>query len=85
MAVLTRDRCVQMSAGGLVSALTGVQHFDTLWVGWPGGPLHRTQLRRVQTPLLWPLDELWQRLALHRQMSVLWVCCWHSAQEQLAA
>ena len=26
----------QMSAGGLVSALTGVQHFDTLWVGWPG-------------------------------------------------
>ena len=27
---------MQMSAGGLVSALTGVQHFDTLWVGWPG-------------------------------------------------
>ena len=34
------DGCAaaQMSAGGLVSALTGVQHFDTLWVGWPGAP-----------------------------------------------
>ena len=33
---LSRLWGMQMSAGGLVSALTGVQHFDTLWVGWPG-------------------------------------------------
>jgi len=27
---------LQVSAGGLVSALMSVQNFDTVWVGWPG-------------------------------------------------
>ena len=27
---------MQLSAGGLVSALGGVQGFNTMWVGWPG-------------------------------------------------
>lgn len=27
---------LQVSAGGLVSALMGVQTFDTCWIGWPG-------------------------------------------------
>ncbi|KAK9804133.1 hypothetical protein WJX73_003206 [Symbiochloris irregularis] len=27
---------LQLSAGGLVSALGGVQGFNTMWVGWPG-------------------------------------------------
>ena len=30
---------LQLSAGGLVSALSGVQGFDTMWVGWPGEAL----------------------------------------------
>ena len=27
---------MQVSAGGLVSALMGVSNFKTCWVGWPG-------------------------------------------------
>ena len=27
---------LQVSAGGLVSALMGVQSFKTCWIGWPG-------------------------------------------------
>lgn len=30
------DWNLQVSAGGLVSALMSVQNFDTVWVGWPG-------------------------------------------------
>ena len=29
-------RCLQVSAGGLVSALMGVSNFKTCWIGWPG-------------------------------------------------
>ena len=28
---------LQVSAGGLVSALMGVGNFQTKWIGWPGG------------------------------------------------
>jgi hypothetical protein len=28
---------LQISAGGLVSALMGVNNYSTLWIGWPGG------------------------------------------------
>lgn len=27
---------LQVSSGGLVSALKGVQNYKTLWIGWPG-------------------------------------------------
>lgn len=27
---------LQISAGGLVSALMGVNNYSTLWIGWPG-------------------------------------------------
>lgn len=30
---------LQVSAGGLVSALMGVSSFRTCWIGWPGAPL----------------------------------------------
>jgi trehalose-6-phosphate synthase len=28
---------LQISAGGLVSALMGVNNYSTIWIGWPGG------------------------------------------------
>ena len=33
------DWKLQMSSGGLVSALTGVEGYDITWVGWPGHPI----------------------------------------------
>ena len=38
---------LQVSSGGLVSALKGVSTYETLWVGWPGachGAQHQGQL-----------------------------------------
>ena len=40
---------MQLSAGGLVSALSGVQGFNTMWVGWPGGHHTHTHTHRVHT------------------------------------
>ena len=34
--VLSCFAAMQVSAGGLVSALMGVSNFKTCWVGWPG-------------------------------------------------
>ena len=31
---------MQVSAGGLVSALMGVSNFKTCWIGWPGETTH---------------------------------------------
>ena len=31
---------MQVSAGGLVSALMGVSNFKTCWIGWPGETMH---------------------------------------------
>ena len=33
---------LQVSAGGLVSALKGVQTYRTMWIGWPGKGLSLT-------------------------------------------
>ena len=48
--------CFQVSAGGLVSALMGVQSFETCWIGWPG---------RIQWPRLAHYSPLNRRCMLN--------------------
>ena len=44
-------RLLQVSAGGLVSALMGVGNFQTKWIGWPGA---RFTVFPLSLPATWP-------------------------------
>jgi len=43
--VLVLSAVLQVSAGGLVSALMGVGNFQTKWIGWPGAHMRSGQPR----------------------------------------
>jgi hypothetical protein len=79
---------LQISAGGLVSALMGVNNYSTLWIGWPGKdavclavPLSKMLLCDIRecivvdvTRLLWKQSADSTAFKLH---AVLWqLACW---------
>lgn len=47
---------MQESAGGLVSALKGVQNYQTKWIGWPGVYLEKGPSRERLTAELAKLN-----------------------------
>lgn len=52
---------LQISAGGLVSALMGVNNYSTLWIGWPGA--QQQQRPRVYDACMCVHDCSWGRKA----------------------